>query len=478
MVSGCPGTKTFNIPVRKLTHIAYHLSKMACQKEVFNGVEWKIRVADGSSETLVPEAGLASRLWLGVKNMIGGLVLKVWRFLEKAWDLGVDDPRKVIHCLKVGIALTVVSLFYYTRPLYEGVGGNAMWAIMTVVVVFENTVGATIAKCLNRVFGTLLAGFLALGVHWIASQSGEKLEPLIAGASLFLLASAATFSRFIPTFKARFDYGALIFILTFSLVTVSGYRVDKLFNMAHQRISTIVIGTSLCILVSMLIRPIWAGKDLYNLIIRNMDKLANSIDGLANFARWEPAHGRFNFRHPWKQYLKVGAAVRRCAYCIEALNACINSENQAPEFIKKLLCNTCLRVSSNSSRVVKELAKIIKTMKKSSTIDLLVEEMNAAVKELKDDLKSLSLSEAGTSENKRTEKISSKPAAAIPLMGMISMVSFASFQIEIASRIESIVEAVEELANLAEFEHPEKNKQNQANIKVAANEQNDEETKV
>lgn len=184
---------------------------MACQKEVFNGVEWKIRVADGSSETLVPEAGLASRLWLGVKNMIGGLVLKVWRFLEKAWDLGVDDPRKVIHCLKVGISLTVVSLFYYTRPLYEGVGGNAMWAIMTVVVVFENTVGkslllkwldvienissrklfpiagATIAKCLNRVFGTLLAGFLALGVHWIASQSGEKLEPLIAGASLFLL---------------------------------------------------------------------------------------------------------------------------------------------------------------------------------------------------------------------------------------------------------------------------------------------------
>lgn len=137
-----------------------------------------------------------------------------------------------------------------------------------------------------------------------------------------------------------------------------------------------------------------------------------------------------------------------------------------------------MRVSSNSSKVVKELAKIIKTMKKSSTIDLLVEEMNAGVKELKDDLKSLSLSEAGTSENKRTEKISSKPAAAIPLMGMISMVSFASFQIEIASRIESIVEAVEELANLAEFEHPEKNKQNQANIKVAANEQNDEETKV
>lgn len=62
--------------------------------------------------------------------------------------------------------------------------------------------------------------------------------------------------------------------------------MDKLFNMAHQRISTIVIGTSLCILVSMLIRPIWAGKDLYNLIIRNMDKLANSIDGTFAIICW------------------------------------------------------------------------------------------------------------------------------------------------------------------------------------------------
>lgn len=48
----------------------------------------------------------------------------------------------------------------------------------------------------------------------------------------------------------------------------------------------------------------------------------------ANFARWEPAHGRFNFGHPWRQYLKIGASLRSCAYCIEALNGCLDSENQ------------------------------------------------------------------------------------------------------------------------------------------------------
>jgi hypothetical protein len=34
-----------------------------------------------------------------------------------------------------------VSLFYYFNPLYDGVGKNAMWAVMTVVVVFEYTAG-------------------------------------------------------------------------------------------------------------------------------------------------------------------------------------------------------------------------------------------------------------------------------------------------------------------------------------------------
>lgn len=54
----------------------------------------------------------------------------------------IKDPckqhmQKVIHSIKVGIALVLVSLLYLLDPLFEQVGENAMWAIMTVVVVFE-----------------------------------------------------------------------------------------------------------------------------------------------------------------------------------------------------------------------------------------------------------------------------------------------------------------------------------------------------
>lgn len=55
--------------------------------------------------------------------------------------LGQDDPRRIIHSIKVGVALTLVSLFYYWRPLYDGFGASGIWAVITVVVIFEFTVG-------------------------------------------------------------------------------------------------------------------------------------------------------------------------------------------------------------------------------------------------------------------------------------------------------------------------------------------------
>ncbi|KAF5192099.1 Aluminum-activated malate transporter [Thalictrum thalictroides] len=473
----------------------YKTIMMVNNKAVSGGLEWRVRVADGSSSAvLVPESGIFERIWQGIIGLVFGIIRKVRNFFAKAWDVGVDDPRKIMHCLKVGVALTVVSLFYYMRPLYQGVGGNAMWAVLTVVVIFEYTVGATLCKSLNRATGTFLAGALAVGVHWVASQSGERFEPIILRSSVFILATSATFSRFIPVVKARFDYGAMIFILTFSLVAISGYRVDNLFNLAQERLSTIVIGGSMCLLVSMFICPIWAGQDLHFLVARNMEKMANSLDGcvaeyfkdsesdeesrknfqgykcvlnskateeaLANFARWEPAHGNFSFRHPWKQYLKIGASLRSCAYCIEALNGCINSEILAPEFIKEHLSGVSTRLASHSSTVLKELAHITKTMRRSSTLDFAIEDMKSAVEDLHDALKSLP-SQLEVDE-KKTDPIT-QPTS-IPLIEVLPLITASSLMVEITTRIERTIVVVNELASLAKFKPVKDKKTKQSKV--------------
>ncbi|KAG1360708.1 aluminum-activated malate transporter 10-like [Cocos nucifera] len=426
----------------------------------------------GTSVKLEMESGSISDqgcLWLCRLVLVAKL--KISGFMKKAWKIGADDPRKVVHGIKVGLALALVSVFYYTRPLYNGVGGTAMWAIMTVVVVFEFTVGGSLYKGLNRAIATLSAGALAVGIHWLASKSGETAEHIILGSAVFLLSSAATFSRFIPTVRIQFDYGITIFILTFSLVALSGYRVDELFELAERRLSTIAIGVSICLLACILVCPVWAGEELHLLITRNMEKLADSLvvcvdkylkeggidgdkeascqnlqgykcvlnskaseDSLANLARWEPAHGRFRFRYPWRQYQKVSAAMRYCAYCIETLDGCINSETQAPESIKKHISDVCVKLSLECSKVLKELASSIKSMKKSSRINYLVGEMNAAVEELLDAFRSL------------------QQADSVPLFESLPLVTVASLLIEISARTDRVVDAVEDLASLACFE--------------------------
>lgn len=154
-----------------------------------------------------------------------------------------------------------------------------------------------------------------MGAQHFASLFGQTGEPIVLGIFVFLLgiiflillllliykpkqllhiythiyidyfvgliptAAASTFSRFFPRIKARYDYGVLIFILTFSLVSVSGYRVEKILELAHQRLSTILIGGATCVFISLFICPVWAGETLHNTIASNIEKLANYLEG-------------------------------------------------------------------------------------------------------------------------------------------------------------------------------------------------------
>ncbi|XP_061962500.1 aluminum-activated malate transporter 10-like [Populus nigra] len=383
---------------------------MVMGNEVSNILEWRINVPDGTLEILQPEhTGMEDkfhRIWLGLKGLLGEFILKIWKFLEKARNIAVAEPKKVIHCLKVGMELSIVSLFYYMRPLYEGVRECCVGDNDSCVARY--IAGATLYKCISRGIGTFLAGSLGVGVHWAANHSG--VEPIILGISVFLL----------------------------------GYREDKVIDIAHQRLSAIAIGASLCILISMLFYPIWAGEELHNLIHRNLEKLADALDGciagyftgssdgdsckkmegykfvlnskaaedsMAGFTIWEPAHGRFNFRHPWNQYLK------------------------APEHLKRYLSDVSNTLSSYASHVLKELA----------VAESLPNHLVAAP--------------SSTSDGDATvEPIRAAPSV-MEILGLATLVPMLT---ETAARIEEVADEVNELAKLADLKPPTSKKANQS----------------
>ncbi|XP_042521328.1 nucleolin 2-like [Macadamia integrifolia] len=65
-------------------------------------------------------------------------------------------------------------------------------------------------------------------------------------------------------------------------------------------------------------------------------------------------------------------------------------EKEAPDFVKKHLSDACIQLSFHCSRVLKELAISIKTMRRSFKIDLSIGEMKDALLELQNVLNSLS----------------------------------------------------------------------------------------
>ncbi|KAL4611232.1 hypothetical protein ACB092_08G108000 [Castanea dentata] len=431
------------------------------------------------SPAIHEKASLLSRVWWLFEALPKRLTAKVIETASNTKKLAQDDPRRVTHSIKVGLALSLVLLFYYYQPLYDNLGVSAMWAVMTVVVVFEFSVGATLGKGLNRALATLLAGSLGLGAHHFANLSGHIGEPILLGLFVFIqvinyFMHLSRMLCFPLQHQHLYDYGLLIFILTFSLISVFGFRDAEILELAHKRLSTVLIGGSSCVIISILVCPVWAGEDLHNLIALNMEKLANflehpsvteyfktsengesndsksflqgyksvlnsksneeSLIWWANFARWEPCHGQFLFRHPWKQYLTIGTLTRKCAYRIDALSGHLNSDIQAKPEICSKIREACTTMSLESDKCLRELACGVRAMTHPSSAKPHISKAKIAAKKLRLLLKS-SLWEQDAD-----------------LLAVIPSVTVASLLIDIVNCTEKIADSVLELASFAHFE--------------------------
>jgi hypothetical protein len=98
---------------------------------------------------LAPLLSWAAAPVRGVRSLAAAARDRAAGVARAAWRIGADDPRKLAHGFKMALALTLCSVFYYVQPLYAFTGHNAMWAVLTVVVVFEYTVGKRIVRLLS-----------------------------------------------------------------------------------------------------------------------------------------------------------------------------------------------------------------------------------------------------------------------------------------------------------------------------------------
>lgn len=390
------------------------------------------------------------------------------------WQVGREDPRKAIHSIKVGLSLTLVSLLYLLEPLFEGIGQNAIWAVMTVVVVLEFTAGATLCKGLNRGFGTLLAGLLAFFIEFIATASGQVFKAICIATAVFLIGMSATYVRFVPYIKKNYDYGVVIFLLTFNLITVSSFRVDNVVKIAHERFYTIAIGCGICLLMSLLIFPNWSGEELHDSTVFKLEGLANSIQAcvndyfteaepqtangesledpiykgykavldskstdetLAMYASWEPRHSRYCYRIPWQQYVKLGAVLRHFGYTIVALHGCLKTEIQTPRSVRGLFKDPCIRVAREVSKALMELADSVRKRRQCSP-EVLSDHLHEALHDLDTALRSQPKLFLGPNANSNTNMLALAAAQARQKSGKDFGISLSSVKTDTSALLE------------------------------------------
>ncbi|KAL6500457.1 hypothetical protein OROHE_025823 [Orobanche hederae] len=393
------------------------------------------------------------------------------RFVSEIMGCNRSDGRRIIHSIKVGIALVTVSLLYMVNPMFKKVGENGMWAIMTVVVMFEFYAGATLGKGINRIIGTLLGGVLGCLVATLGGEVGGIGKPIIVAASVFVSGVAATNCRMVPKLKKSHDYGFMIFILTFSLVAISGVRAEKIVEVGRDRLATIGMGFAVCIFISLVICPIWASNELHYSTTSKFDKLATSIQGcldeyfkmvsekekqwadgsvyiqactsvinskpndelLANHAKWEPWHGKFGVYYPWEKYLEVGGHLRELATTIFSLKGCLQSPKQPSPIQRQTLKEPCESFMLTIQWILKELGESIEKMELCKTNNLI----NPRLQSMKLQLTpprfySCKTEVLGTDEN-------------------LAITTFNFLLVEIVEKCEILSKKVEELGEAANF---------------------------
>ncbi|XP_073021675.1 aluminum-activated malate transporter 4-like isoform X2 [Primulina eburnea] len=315
----------------------------------------------------------------------------------RSYEMGRSDPRKAVFAAKMGSALSLVSVLIFFKEHLSLISQYSIWAILTVVVVFEFSIGATLNKGFNRALGTFSAGALSLGIAELSKMAGQFQEVAVV-VSIFIAGSLASYLKLHPAMK-QYEYGFRVFLLTFCIVLVSGS--SHFVRTAVSRLLFIAVGAGVCLIINVCIYPIWAGEDLHKLVTKNFKGVASSLEGCISMYLQCVEYTRI----PSKILLYQASDDPLYKGYRAAVESTSQEESLASLELRQVFKNEIQRVGTEGAKVLRLLGEKVEKMEKLNPGDLLQEVHDAAEDlQLMIDQKSYHLVNAESWETKNRPK--------------------------------------------------------------------------
>ncbi|CAI5481086.1 unnamed protein product [Closterium sp. Yama58-4] len=311
----------------------------------------------------------------------------------RLWSLGARqiadiraNPKLVSLGVKSGIAATLAAVVCVLEDPIPDLSEIGIWAVVTVDLVFEPTVGSSLGKGVNRTAGTLLAAVLAFGVNHATPHLGD-VKPLFLAILVFLGSVIPTYYRYRPPFKDTWSYSFLMMSLTFHILILSGYRHEEKFYYPLARLVMIMLGFTSVGLVHIFILPTYSGDLLHKLVVSRLRLVATELDRcgencvLENSStgsvmtvcsdilfcqadvvkhlsaiQFEPPHGKFFHGYPWKAYCQVLASLQNLALTVITMDSSRHAVFQGYTSLEQDLGAEMRNLLHECSRVVMMLA--------------------------------------------------------------------------------------------------------------------------
>lgn len=167
------------------------------------------------------------------------------------------------------LRIAVVTMIGYLIGVFFNLQ-NSYWILLTIIVIMRPAYGLTKSRSRQRVIGTLIGGFVAVGIVFLVHNT-------------YVFAVLAVLSLIIAFTMFQSNYKAAAAFVTLNVVFVYALLEPNVLHVIQYRIIDTLIGTGLAVVGNLILWPAWEIKSIEKTLLETIRANRNYLNQIVSF---------------------------------------------------------------------------------------------------------------------------------------------------------------------------------------------------